>query len=132
MKEFINKLQQDLTKLQKTLEKEGQDLLKKVKTAADKVAKNKKMQQTQNELERLIKSGLKQVEPAVSKFVTGVRENAKKFGINLSDLEKRVNNATRVAKTQMKKLKRKITVTKKNTATKAKKTTKTVKKKTQK
>ena len=84
MKDFIAKLQKDLNQLQKTIKKEGDDLVKIVKTTATKenlVAKGK-------EIEILVNKKLKEFEPQITRFMTDVRKNAKKAGIDIDVLEK--------------------------------------------
>ena len=88
MKDFISKLQKDLNQLQKTIKKEGDDLVKIVKTTATKeniVTKGK-------ELEKLVNAKLKEFEPQISRFMTDVRKNAKKAGIDIDVLEKQLRS----------------------------------------
>jgi len=88
MKDFIAKLQKDLNNLQKTLKKEGDDLVTIVKKTATKenlVTKGK-------ELEKLVNLKLKEFEPQINRFMTDVRKNAKKAGIDIDVLEKQLRS----------------------------------------
>jgi predicted nucleic acid-binding Zn-ribbon protein len=88
MKDFIAKLQKDLNNLQKTLKKEGDDLVTIVKKTATKenlVTKGK-------ELEKLVNMKLKEFEPQINRFMTDVRKNAKKAGIDIDVLEQQLRS----------------------------------------
>ncbi len=103
MKDFINRVQADLNKLQKTIEKEGDQLVKKIRTAATKAAKNKNLTAKAREIEQLVENQMKKIEPAVVKIVKNIKTNAAKYGIDLKDLEKRVEKAANVARSTIRK-----------------------------
>lgn len=86
MKDFIGKLQKDLAHLQKTLKQEGDDLVKKLRTATNK----KNLKATGKHLEKMVESRLKKFEPQVNRVVADLRKNAKKAGINVDAIEKNV------------------------------------------
>lgn len=142
MKEFINKVQSDLNRLQSTLQKEGDDLIKRVKAATDK----KNLDRAYEEVEKQMSAKLKKFEPAMQKFFTAIEKNAARAGIDLSDLETRVRTTAnraaayagvstgraRSTNVRKKKVGRKKTTTAKKKAVKktAKKVARTAKKDT--
>jgi flagellar hook-basal body complex protein FliE len=71
--------------------------LKKVKTAAGK----ENVQAKRKELEKLLEKNLKKYEPTISKFVAEVNKNAKKAGVDLTDLEKKVRDNLHTARTRL-------------------------------
>lgn len=99
MKDFVKKVQADLTKLQKTIEKESDQLLAKLKSVGSKKALNKKA----DEIEKMIEKQIDRFEPAISKFAKDVKTNAAKYGFDLGDIEKKVHSAAKAAKTTLKK-----------------------------
>ncbi len=111
MKDFVNKLQKDLTHLQKTLKQEGDDLVKKLRTATEK----KNLKATGKQIEKLVEQRLKKFEPQVKRVVNDLRKSAKKAGINVDALEKNVREKLGVKGTKK--------TAKKKTAAKAKKAT---------
>ena len=84
MKTLIARLQKDISKLQATIHKEGNDLLTRVK----KVDLKKDLEKTQKELKKVINAKLKKIEPTYNSFMTELFKNAKKAGIDLGKLEK--------------------------------------------
>ncbi len=86
MKDFVIKLQKDLAHLQKTLKQEGDDLVKKLRTATNK----KNLKATGKHLEKMVEKRLKKFEPQVNRVVSDLRKNAKKAGINVDAIEKNV------------------------------------------
>lgn len=97
LKDFLKNFQKDLNVLQKTLKKESDELVKKVKTTANKdsvVAKRK-------ELEQLIEKNLKKYEPTINKFVHELNTSAKKAGVDLTQLEKKVKDNLKTARTRL-------------------------------
>lgn len=93
MKDFVSRLQKDLAQLQKTIQQESDDLLKKVKTAATKdniIAKGK-------EIEKLMETKLKRFEPQLNKFMEDVRKNAKKAGIDIDTIGQQVRSKIKTA-----------------------------------
>lgn len=116
MQDFVKRLQKDLGHLQKTLEKEGNDLVKKVKNAANKrdlVAKGK-------DLEKLVEKKLKEFEPTFNKVVANIRKQAKKAGVDLDVLTHRAKSGITKAKATAK---RTIKTKTKSAATRAKRAT---------
>ncbi len=96
-------IQKDFKVLQKTIEKEGNLLLTKIKQSANKAAANPNVQKTRKELERMVESNWKKFEPAVNQFFAGVRKNAGKYGIDISEFETRVKKVVNDAKAGIKK-----------------------------
>ena len=96
-KDFLSKFQKDLDGLQKAIKKEGDDLVKKVKKAAtsDKVVTKRK------EIEKLVESKLKKFEPTINKLVHELNTNAKRAGVDLTDLEKTVRDNLATARTKL-------------------------------
>ncbi len=124
MKNLISRLQGDLNQLQKSLQKEGNDLIKRVKGAS--LTKN--IEVGRKEVEKLIINKLKKLEPLYENFVEEIRKNAKKAGIDIQKIEKEIRKTATVAK---KKLHIPAAKKKAKKTTKAvKATTKTVRKKT--
>lgn len=128
LKNFLKNFQKDLNILQKTLKKESDDLLKRVKTAAGK----ENVQAKRKELEKLLEKNMKKYEPTISKFVAEVNKNAKKAGVDLTDLEKKVRDNLHTARTRLTKasatVKSRTTTKGKKAAAPAKKSTASVKK----
>lgn len=120
MKDFINRVQADLNKLQKTIEKEGDQLVKKIRTAATKAANNKNLGAKAREIEQLVENQMKKLEPAVVKIVKNIKTNAEKYGIDLKDIEKKVEKAAKAAKSKINKARGKTTATAKKSAPKRK------------
>lgn len=119
-------MQKDLNRLQKTLEKEGDDLLKKIQKAAVKAKKDTGMSNKTREIEKLIETKIKKFEPALEKFYKEVKVSARKYGIDLTGLEEKMTTAKdKLAKKQTTKKK---TTKKKTTKAKKKATTKTTSK----
>lgn len=86
MMEFVNRLQKEFKSLQKVIEKEGDDLVKKVKAATN----SKNVAATRKQVEALVEEKLKKFEPAIKSLITEVKKNAKKAGIDLTDLEHKI------------------------------------------
>jgi hypothetical protein len=97
LKDFLKNFQKDLTQLQKTLKKESDDLLKKVKSTTQK----DHIQAKRKEIEKLIEKNLKKYEPTINKFVAEVHSSAKKAGIDLSEIEKKVRDNLHFAKDKL-------------------------------
>jgi hypothetical protein len=104
MKGFISKLQKDLNKLQDTLQKEGADLVQKVKNIADKEAIEVKAK----EIEKLIAAKLKKFEPAFESLLREIKKGASSAGVDLSKLEKGIKSRTSAAKSRISKAKSKV------------------------
>ena len=86
MKNFINRLQKDLSQLQKTVEKESNELLKKAKEFANKDNLIKKGV----EIEHYVEKEFKKIEPSLNKVLTEVRKNARKVGFDVDTIEKKM------------------------------------------
>ncbi len=100
MNEILSKVQKDLSKLQKTIEREGEVLIGKIVTAANKATTNKSVVQKRKELETLFEKQIERFEPAFEKFYTELKSTAGKYGVNLDKIEKKVRaRTTRTAKT---------------------------------
>lgn len=114
MNELINRVQKDLNKLQATFEKEGEVLLEKIRKSATKAEKN--VNHKKDEVATLIEKQIKKFEPALEKFYQELKVNAGKYGVDLTDIEKKVKTTTKRAAT---KLKKKSSSKKKSTKKKA-------------
>ncbi len=101
MNEILNKVQVDLNKLQKTLEREGEVLISKIKDAANKAAQNKSVVEKKKEFEKLVDTQIKKLEPAFDKFYKELKVTAGKYGVNLERLEKRVKTTTEKAASRL-------------------------------
>ena len=97
MKGFISKLQRDLNRLQETLQKEGADLVQKVKHIADKETIEVKAR----EVEKLIAAKLKKFEPAFELLLKEIRKGASSAGIDLSKIEKGIKKQATATKTRI-------------------------------
>ena len=86
MKNLISRIQKDITKLQKAVHKEGNDLLDKIKDIDFKA----NIDQTKKELLKVLSAKLKKIEPTYNSLVEEVRKNAKKAGVELGKLEKTI------------------------------------------
>ena len=86
MKDFIGKLQKDLGHLQKTLKQEGDDLVKKLKTATSR----KNLTATGKQLEKMVEARLKKFEPQMNRVLDDLRKNAKKAGLDVDSIESKV------------------------------------------
>ena len=86
LSDFLNNFQKDLKQLQKKIKQEGDHLVSKAKTAATKDNLNAK----RKEVEHLVEQKLKKLEPTINRFVHELNQTAKKAGVDLTDLEKKV------------------------------------------
>lgn len=127
VKQFLDKFQKDLTKLQNTLKKEGDELVKKVKGATNSESLNAR----RKEVEKLVEQSIRKYEPTINKFVHDLNTTAKKAGVDLTDLEKKVRDNIKIAREKLvkasataKKVKTKATARAKAATGKAKSTTK--------
>jgi activator of HSP90 ATPase len=102
MNEILTKVQVDLNKLQKTLEREGEVLIGKIKDAASKAATNKSVVEKKKEFEKLVDTQIKKLEPAFDKFYKDLKVAAGKYGVNLDKLEKSVKTTTEKAVSRLK------------------------------
>ncbi len=94
MNEILAKVQKDLSKLQKTIEKEGEILLGKLMSAANKATSNKNVVQKRKEIEKLVESQIEKLEPAFEKFYTEVKTTAGRYGVDIEKIEKKVRTKT--------------------------------------
>ncbi len=115
MNEILTKVQVDLNKLQKTLEREGEVLISKIKEAANKAATNKSVVAKKKEFEKLVDTQIKKLEPAFDKFYQELKVTAGKYGVNLEKLEKSVKTTTEKAAVRLH-LKTKVSKAKAKTA----------------
>lgn len=132
MKDFVQRVQKEFKVLQKMFETEGNDLVKKIKVMTQK----KNMDATKKQIEKLIESKLKKLEPALRNLVKEVKTTAVKAGVDFGGIEDMIMRApgAKAAKkrvdsvvkgfTNKKKSKRKVAgkkvTAKKSTAKKAK------------
>ncbi len=103
MNEILTKVQTDLNKLQKTLEREGEVLISKIKDAATKAASNKSVVAKRKEFEKLVETQFKKFEPALDKFYKDLKVTAERYGVNLDKIEDRVKTTTGKATGRLKK-----------------------------
>jgi hypothetical protein len=97
LKEFMANFQKDLATLQKTIMKESDDLVTKVKTAAQK----DNLQAKRKEIEQIVEKNLKKYEPTINRFVHDLNKNAKKAGVDLTQLEKKVRSNLATARKKL-------------------------------
>lgn len=88
MKDFINKLQKDLKGLQDAIKKDSDELLTKVKTYANK----EHIVAATVEVEKLVETRLKKLEPTINKVVGEIRKNASKAGFDVDEIEAKVRS----------------------------------------
>ncbi len=94
MKKLIARIQNDIGKLQDSVQKEGNDLLEKIKSLDLKT----NLEQTKAELTKVLAAKLKKMEPTYHNFVEELRKNAKKAGIDVDKLEKGFKKKTKSLK----------------------------------
>ncbi len=124
MNELIARVQKDLNKLQKSLEKEGEILLKKIRKTAAKAEDN--VSHKKDEVAKLIQKQVKNFEPALEKFYKEIKTNAGKYGVDIDNLENRVKSTTQKAAAKLNLKKKKVSKKKSKKVTKkAKAKTKT-------
>lgn len=97
LKDFLSKFQKDLNMLQKSLKKESDDIVKKVKAAT----KKDNIQAKRHEVEALIEKNLKKYEPTINKFVHELNSSAKRAGVDLTELEQKVRDNLKTARVRM-------------------------------
>jgi len=102
MNEILNKVQKDLSKLQKTIETEGEILLGKLMSAANKATSNKNVVAKRKELEKLVESQIQKLEPAFEKFYKEVKTTAGKYGVDMEKIESKVSKVRATAKSKVK------------------------------
>ncbi len=93
MIDFVAKVQKDLKNLQKTLEKEGEDLIKKLKQ----LTSQRNIDATKKQVQTLVENKLKKFEPAMRTLYKQVLSNAQKAGIDVKNLEKSLSSAAKTA-----------------------------------
>lgn len=126
MNSFITRLQKDLNKFQATIQKEGNDLLDKLKNLDLK----DNLEARRKDLEKVIDAKLGKLEPVYNKLMDEIRKNAKKAGIDLTKLEKQIKKSAVAASKTLKTATGKVTkkagkkTTKKKSKSTAKKATK--------
>ena len=101
MKNLVGRLKKDLSRLQETLQKEGDLLIKNLKKTVESSETKEAILEKTRDVEKVIEQRLKQFEPAINNFMTGVRSNAQKYGIDVSKFETRITSAAKAAKTKM-------------------------------
>ena len=97
MKDFVNRLQKDLSQLQKTVEKESNDLMKKAKEFANKDNLIKKGV----EIEHFVEKEFKKIEPSLNKVLSEVRKNARKVGFDVDTIEKKLRSHLTTLRSKM-------------------------------
>lgn len=103
MKKLIARIQKDISKLQDAVHKEGNDLIEKIK----KLDLKSNLDQTKDDLMKLVSAKLKKIEPTYHNFVDEVRKNAKKAGIEIEKFEKNIKAKAKGAKKNLKSLQKK-------------------------
>ena len=98
MKKLIARIQRDISKLQKTVHKEGNDLLNKIK----KLDLKSNLESTRDELRKVLSAKLKKMEPTYHNFIEELRKNAKRAGIDVTKVEKNLKKKVTQAKKQLK------------------------------
>lgn len=104
MKKIINKLTTELTHLQKTVQKESTDILKKLK----KLHLKENIEGKRKDLEKLIERKYKAFLPTYNRFAGELRKIAKNAGIDIDKWEKGLQQTTGVVKKRIQKNKVKI------------------------
>lgn len=101
MKDLVHRLKKDLNRLQDTLQKEGDLLIKNLKKTVESSETKEAILEKTHNLEKVIEQRLKQFEPAINHFMTGVRSNAQKYGIDVNKFEARITSAAKAARTKI-------------------------------
>ena len=83
MKSWVARLQKDIHRLQNNIQKEGYELLEKIRGLDLK----ENLETKKKELEKFVEMKLRKFEPAYSKLLKELQKNAKKAGLDLSILE---------------------------------------------
>lgn len=117
MERLLDRLKKDITKLQKTIKKEGDTLVQKIQE----IDLKNNFQKKKKQLEKRALKNIKKVEPICQKIVSDITKKAKKAGIDLNKIEKKIKKVTKTAKKKLTK-----------TNTQVKKAVKDIKKKTSK
>lgn len=105
MKKLLAKIQKDISKLQKVVNKEGNDLLDKIK----KLDLKTNIENTREELMKVLSGKIKKLEPTYKTFIEEIRKNAKKAGLELEKFEKTLKEKAKGAKKNFGSLKKKKT-----------------------
>lgn len=120
MKSFVSRLKKDLSQLQDTLKKEGDLLIKNLKKTVETSETREAILTKTKDVEKVIEQRLKQFEPAINNFLTGVRTNAQKYGIDVNKVEARLSSAAKAARTKISNKTKKASATAKSVKAKAK------------
>jgi hypothetical protein len=104
MKDFVNRFKKDLNRLQDTIQKEGDDLVKKLATRLNASATGKNIVAKTKELEQILEQKIKKFEPAIDNFYKNVKANAEKAGIDINEMKKHIDKATKAAKSRIAKV----------------------------
>ena len=94
MSDILHRVQTDLSKLQKTIEKEGEVLLDKIKTAANKAASNKNVVEKRKEIGLLVEAQYKKFEPTLDRIYKDLKGTAEKYGVDVEKIENGVKATT--------------------------------------
>ena len=97
LREFLQNFQKDINLLQKKLKQESDELVHKAKAAANKDSLHARRQ----EIEKLLEQKLTKLEPSINKFVHELNTTAKKAGVDLGDLEKKVRGKLAGARSKL-------------------------------
>ena len=93
MKSLINRLQKDVAKLQDTFQKESADFIDRI----SRVELKDNLEQKKKELEKVISSKIKSLEPVYDSFLEELRKNAEKAGIDVDRIEKEIMKRAQAA-----------------------------------
>ncbi len=121
MKKLVAKLQNELLHLQKSVQKESRDVLKKLQ----KIALKENLESKRRDFEKLLEHKYKTFLPTCSRFANELRSMAKTVGIDLSRFEKSVQQTTGLVKKNLEKNKAKLVKSKGQIVKKIKQLTKT-------
>lgn len=122
-KKLIDSLKKDLNRLQETMKREGDLLIKNLKKTVEDSETREAIRTSTKEVEEVIEKRIKSMEPALNNFMSGVRTNAQKYGIDVSKFEAKITSAAKAARSKMSKATAKATTKKPAKAKKSKKTT---------
>ncbi|MBC61288.1 MAG: hypothetical protein CMP11_02430 [Zetaproteobacteria bacterium] len=117
MKRFFENLQDDIIKLQTFLQQEGKGLLKKI----NEIELKENLDNKKEELQKYVKQKMKIIEPSFKNYTEQIYKKAKKAGIDLNKLEKRLKKTTVAAEKKLKKTAKAASSSLKKTTKKAKK-----------
>ena len=90
MEFLLERLKNDMAKIQFTIKKEGENLVQKIQE----LDLSRNFQEKKKQLEKLALSNFKKIEPLCQKITTDFANKVKKAAIDLNELESKLRNAT--------------------------------------